>query len=327
MTNTPSEIAALAYIGVRSDRLDDWEHFANDLLGMQQVDQGGKLRSYRMDDRKQRLLIDGTADGQEFFGWEVVHRPDLDHLAARLESAGHRVEWGCRTLAAARMVSDLITFEDPSGYRIEVCWKPELTDEPFIPGRPIAGFKTGQMGMGHAVLHTDRIDAMLNFYRDVLRFGVSDFGLKPYPLYFFHVNSRHHSFAIVGSGRRGMHHFMIELLSLDDVGQGYDLAGLEEGRLAYTLGRHTNDWMTSFYAHSPSRFFVEYGWGAREVDPVNWETHQTYDGPSFWGHERLYLEEEEAKRLRDMRLAAAAAGKRAMDFNPCPWANSVIARG
>ncbi len=99
--------------------------------------------------------------------------------------------------------------------------------------------------MGHVVLNVDSIDRLLPFYRDVLGFGVSDYGLEPYPLYFFHVNARHHSFAMVGSGRSSIHHFMVELFSLDDVGQGYDLAQLEPGRVAYTLGRHTNDHMTS----------------------------------------------------------------------------------
>jgi hypothetical protein len=58
----------------------------------------------------------------------------------------------------------------------------------------------------------------------LLGFRVTDYGLKPYKLYFFHLNGRHHSFAMVGTGRQGMHHFMVELMSLDDVGQGYDLA-------------------------------------------------------------------------------------------------------
>ena len=33
-----------------------------------------------------------------------------------------------------------------------------------------------------------------------------------------------------------------------------------------TLGRHSNDYMTSFYIHSPSHFFVEYGWSGRAID-------------------------------------------------------------
>ena len=81
--------------------------------------------------------------------------------------------------------------------------------------------------------------------------------------------------------------------------------------MAYTLGRHTNDWMTSFYSHTPSGFFVEYGWGGRVIDPATWQPHETFDGPSFWGHERLHMPPEERARLREMRLAAAARGVRA----------------
>ena len=122
--------------------------------------------------------------------------------------------------------------------------------------------------MGHVVLNVEDVEPLVPFYRDVLGFHVSDFGLKPYGLYFFHVNGRHHSFAMVGSGRKALHHFMVELGSLDDVGQGYDLAQLEDGRVVYTLGRHTNDHMTSFYVNTPSGFFIEYGWGGRIIDPA-----------------------------------------------------------
>jgi 2,3-dihydroxybiphenyl 1,2-dioxygenase len=319
------EIIALAYIGVRSDRLEDWRSFAGGLLGMQEIDRGGGLQAWRMDDRKQRLVVDSRDSGQEFFGWEVGAKADLDTLAARLEAAGHRVQRGSRDLAAARHVSDLIVTHDPTGYRLELCWNPAVADTPFVPGRPISGFKTGPLGMGHAVLHVTDTDAMLLFYRDILGFQVTDYGLTPYPLYFFHVNGRHHSFAMVGSGRTGIHHFMVEMCSLDDVGQGYDLAGLQDGRVAYTLGRHTNDWMTSFYAHAPSGFFVEYGWGAREIDPATWEPHETFDGPSYWGHERLYLPPDQAARLREMRLDAARRGQRAGGDPPCAWAANALA--
>jgi hypothetical protein len=52
-----AELTALGYIGVRSTRLDDWGAFATRLLGMQQVDCAGAVRAFRMDDRKQRLIV------------------------------------------------------------------------------------------------------------------------------------------------------------------------------------------------------------------------------------------------------------------------------
>ncbi|MCZ4291722.1 VOC family protein [Hoeflea alexandrii] len=320
-------LSSLGYIGIRSSRTDEWSTFATKLLGMQQIDRGAGSRAFRMDDRKQRLLVtdDGT-EGLDFMGWEVSSPEALDALAGRLENAGVAVRLEAAGLANQRLVSQLISFKDPDGNHLEVFCKPEIASDPFVPGRPISGFKTGSLGMGHAVLHVENIDALLPFYRDLLGFKVSDYGMTPYKLYFFHINGRHHSFAMVGSGRRGMHHFMVELQSLDDVGQGYDLAQQEKDRLAYTLGRHSNDHMMSFYANSPSGFFIEYGWGAREVDPDTWEPHETFDGPSYWGHERVHLPEDSPVRIkmREMRLDAAARGMRAPDPVPnCAWLDSL----
>lgn len=319
------EVTALAYVGIASDRTEEWRAFAGGLLGMQQVDRGGGLSAWRMDDRRQRLFVDARPGAETIFGWEVESAAALDAVAARLERAGVAVARAPAALVQERLVEALAWFRDPAGNRVELCLRPARTDSPFRPGRPITGFRTGPLGMGHAVLNVEDPQAMVGFYRDILGFRVSDYGQQPYPLYFFHINGRHHSFAVVGSGRNGIHHFMVECLSLDDVGQGHDLAALEEGRLAYTLGRHSNDWMTSFYAHSPSGFFVEYGWGGRVIDPATWEPVETTEGPSLWGHERLYLDEPGRTRLREMRLKAARDGLRAESTPPCLWAESLRA--
>ncbi len=322
-------LTGLGYIGVRSARLDDWSSYATGLLGMQQVDRAGAVRAYRMDDRKQRLIVtedEGKGEGLGFLGWEVADAAALDALAARLDAHGTEVCRASRALADERHVADLIVFHDPAGNRLEAFHGPAVATDPFRPGRPISGFRTGPLGMGHAVLNVVDVEPLLPFYRDLLGFHVTDYGLRPYKLYFFHINGRHHSFAMVGSGKQGLHHFMVELYSLDDVGQGYDLAQLEDGRVAYTLGRHTNDHVTSFYSHTPSGFFIEYGWGGRVIDPATWQPHETHDGPSFWGHERLYMEPEQRARLREMRLSAAARGVRAPGSIPdCPWLDAVIA--
>jgi 2,3-dihydroxybiphenyl 1,2-dioxygenase len=322
--SAPCLLRSLGYVGVRSRSLDDWSEFAVGLLGMEQVERATPSRAFRMDDLSQRLFVDGAGDeGLGVLGWEVAMRADLETLAALLDAHGVAVAWGSKALADERHVAELLVFHDPVGTRLEVFHTPEIADRPFKPGRPISGFRTGPMGMGHAVMHVETVDAALPFYRGLLGFHVSDYSLDPLHIYFFHLNERHHSFALVGSGRKGLHHFMVELGALDDVGQGYDLAQMQADRLAYTLGRHSNDYMTSFYAKTPSGFFVEYGWGGRIIDPATWQPHETFDGPSFWGHERLYLPDKERARLREARLDAAARGVRApMEVN-CPWLESI----
>jgi 2,3-dihydroxybiphenyl 1,2-dioxygenase len=331
-------LRALGYAGFGSDHLEDWRQFGTHLVGLQAVERGNAQLSFRMDDRKQRIVIDrAMGEGARFFGWEVADAPALDALGAQLESAGVAVTAEPQTLADARRVRALISFRDPAGNRLEAFYGAEIDDTPFKPGRSISGFRTGPLGLGHVVLTVEKIDAVMPFYVEVLGFRLSDYIEKPFRAYFFHVNPRHHSLALIETGKNGMHHLMVELFSLDDVGQSYDVALREENRVSVTLGRHTNDFMTSFYAKTPSSFMVECGWGGRQIDPANWQPAEMTDGPSLWGHERVWLPEKDREVAREMRMRAAAAGRRApvqvMEGNyklmsgTCAWWDEVSGKG
>ena len=104
---------------------------------------------------------------------------------------------------------------------------------------------------------------------------------------------------------------MVELFSLDDVGQCYDLAlGERRSCIGVTLGRHINDEVTSFYSNSPSGFMFEYGWGGRVIDVDNWQTEEVTWGPSMWGHDRMWMTPEKRAEARELRIEAAATGLR-----------------
>ena len=323
-------VQALGYVGIRAKKLDDWSTYGTELLGLQRVDKSETTLAFRMDDRKQRIIVD--ADGGEgigFFGWEVDSPATLDALARRLEQSRIQAWAGSRALAEERRVKDLIVFDDPSGNRVEVFHGGETTSDPFLPGRSISGFRTGPLGLGHVVLHVAQVDPMLAFYRDILGFHLSDYYSHPFTAFFLHANPRHHSLAFIQTGKSAVHHIMMELFSFDDVGQGYDLAIAEEGRLATTLGRHTSDFLTSFYTWTPSGFMVEYGWGGRLIDPATWRASERKEGPSMWGHERTWLSPEQRTDARKLRLGLADAGYRrpvqVMEGNyqlapgVCPW--------
>lgn len=309
-------LRSLGYVGITTEHLEDWSGFASRLLGMQVAERAGSSLTLRTDSRAQRLFVEPGPDRVSVMGWEVADAASLAALAARLSNAGHPTIAGSRALAAQRCVQDLIVSHDPIGNRLEFFHGAAEAPTPFTPGRSISGFRTGELGLGHAVLTVKSLELVLPYYTELLEFRLSDYALRPFKAFFFHLNSRHHSFAAVETGADGFHHLMVELTSLDDVGQAYDLAQLEEGRVGVTLGRHTNDFMTSFYARSPSGFLIEYGWGGRSIDPDNWQPLECDYGPSFWGHERSWLSEEKRKEALELRLAAAARGLRAPDFVP-----------
>lgn len=304
-------IVALGYLGIGGADLDEWRGFAGGLLGMQVAARDASGLSMRMDERAQRLFVERARDsGPCVFGWEVADADALDALGARLEAAGVAVRAEPGSLADSRQVTALISFRDPLGNRLEAFHGAYTVGEAFEPGRAISGFRTGSLGLGHAVLVDPEVARALPFYRDVLRFGLSDYVRQPFNAWFMHVNPRHHSLALIESARSGLHHFMIEHWSLDDVGQGYDLALERPDGVGQTLGRHTNDFMTSFYANSPSGFLVEVGWGGRLVDPLNWQPVEMTDGPSLWGHDRYWLPPGDRVRARQTVLDTGRRGVR-----------------
>ena len=312
MTQLNSPIKALGYLGIQATSLDPWSDYATQFVGLQAGPRSVDRLQLRMDDRAHRLTVHKGASnkGINYFGWELEDATAMNQLAASLEQAGVAVTVGDSSLRQQRGVRDLIVFADPAGNRLEAFYGAELAPAAFVPGRSISGFRSGALGMGHAVLTVTQVEPLLKFYQQVLGFGMSDYILQPFKAYFMHVNGRHHALALIETGTAGVHHIMLEMLGLDDVGQAYDLALGEADRIGTTLGRHTNDFMTSFYARTPSDFMVEIGWGGRVIDPANWQPFEVTAGPSMWGHDRNWLPPDARVQARDLRLRVAAQGMR-----------------
>lgn len=288
---TRSAIAALGYVGIEVSDVARWTDFATRILGLQGLQRGDGTVDLRMDDYASRLrLVEGLADDLAYAGWEVPDAVALAAVAERLRGAGHDVRDGDAALCADRQVAGLIGFEDPEGNAHEAFYGPlQRTEQPFVSPNGTR-FKTGRQGLGHIVLRCRDLAAMLAFFCDVLDFRVSDhiqtelIPGRPIKLTFLRCNGRHHSLALapVRSPRRIVH-LMVEAQSIDDVGRALDRCFAEKIHLSFSLGRHSNDEMLSFYPLSPSGFDIEFGWGGLEVDDETWHV-LTHNTTSAWGH-------------------------------------------
>src|SRR5215471_8634045 len=229
-----ASVTQLGYLGLSVRDVDQWEQFAAQVLGLQPNgrDPDGSL-FLRMDEYHHRFVVHPTGkDDLAYIGWEVAGEEEVDEMAKRLKQAGVAVTPGTSDEADARRVAGLIKFADPSGIPSEIFYGPlVIFDKPFHSPRPISGFKTGEQGLGHLVVCVDDYERSIEFYRDVLGMRISDFvNLSPAPnlkikVAFFHCNPWHHTIAfgkLPGASRR-LHHFMLQLESLNDVGTAYDL--------------------------------------------------------------------------------------------------------
>jgi 2,3-dihydroxybiphenyl 1,2-dioxygenase len=315
MSSSAVPLAGLAYLGVAADDLDAWRRFAATILGVQPDEPDDRSLVLRIDAKQTRLLIEqgpvGVNNGCRYIGWLLAPGVEIDAAAARLEQLGVAYRTGTPAECARRAVDRMIWFTDPLGNRVECCsGHRDAVDAPVFT-RPLAGFKTGDLGLGHVVLLAQQPDVVISFYQRVLGFRLSDTAERPFEAAFMHVNPRHHSLAIIRGERDALHHLMVEMLSFDDVGQAYDLVHHRKVQIGASLGRHSNDYMTSFYVMTPSRFMLEIGWGGRLVDMDNWTPEVLTCGPSLWGHERTWLPERTRRDAEQMRLQAATDGLKA----------------
>jgi 2,3-dihydroxybiphenyl 1,2-dioxygenase len=181
----------------------------------------------------------------------------------------------------------MVKFES-GGLTFELTYGPAIVyASPFHPGRPISGFKTGDLGMGHIVLRSSNQEETVRLLTEALGFRLSDYVSS---MVFLHCNPRHHTIAIQplnpNAQLKKMWHFMLETNSLDDVGLGFDAASRSETPPATTIGKHMNDHMVSYYVTTPSGFEVEYGWGGRLIDDSTWQVVRHVSG-DIWGHRSL----------------------------------------
>lgn len=284
-----SEVIALGYVGTTAPDLAEFEEFATSALGMQVVAGSGPERlQLRIDERAWRIAVEPGDGGLAYCGWEVASGIELLQLKNRLEALGIPVKEDT-ALAKERGVNGLLLCQDPDGNQLEFFHGAFIPRDPFtspLGRRFVTGHRTpGDLGLGHIGMMFLDQPAAQAFYMDVLGFRLSDtiFGTP-----FVHVNPRHHSLVIgqANTARRpaGLHHIMVEVEDLDMVGYALDtVRERTSDTVSLSLGKHTNDRMTSFYVKTPGGFDLEYGFGGVHIDDSVW-TSASYNAISFWGH-------------------------------------------
>lgn len=281
-------VKQLGYVGFGVKDVDAWTDLMVNVLGFAKSEGEDEIVRFRMDDRTYRVAVapSGT-DDIEYIGLELSDFDELARLVTSLDADGVEVAAAPESLAAQRRVQKLFVVTDPDGLRIELYAGALVTSDPFVPGRPIHGFKTGELGLGHVVLRVRDRDKSEEFYKK-LGLRVSDYGSGR--LVFMRCNPRHHSVALMPNelapGTPRIAHLMIEMNSLDDVGTALDLCLDGKAPVSKSLGKHVNDYSVSFYLNTPSGFEVEYAYGGRLVDEATWSMGR-YSMRDVWGHRSI----------------------------------------
>ncbi len=285
-----SDILELGYITVGVADRTAFKQFATELVGCQIGEDNERETLLRNDWCAYRIrVLDNAANDMLALGWCVTNEAALREFETRLKSLGLNPVRGSPEEAAARRVHHFISVRDPDGNAVEV-----FAGLRLVPGHhfrsplPIAGFKTGDEGMGHVGVWTDNLERAVAFYRDMMGMRITDSVESPrLRAVFLRCNHRQHTLALVqtpapGVIPRRLHHIEFEMLEMDDVGRAYDLAE-QRNIVMITLGKHPAEQALSFYMYTPAGFGFELSWGGIKI--LNEATPETWhDDKSFWGH-------------------------------------------
>jgi 2,3-dihydroxybiphenyl 1,2-dioxygenase len=290
-----SDLKSLGYITISTKDIDRWRQFAFGVLGFAEGKGPDSSALYlRMDERAARIIIvPGETDRVVTVGWEVRDHAALQRVKAALDGAGVAFKELSVQEADARRVEEVITFEDPAGTTLEVFHSAVLDHSPVVT--PFgAKFVTGDQGLGHVVVPATDPNGLVDFYTEVLGFRSrgafrvplpAEFG--PIRVRFLGINARHHSLAICPAMHQqdpGLVHVMVEVDTLDAVGQALDRVTTDGFLVSSTLGRHTNDKMVSFYVRAPGDWDIEFGTDGMRVDETYY-TAEEITADSYWGHQ------------------------------------------
>jgi 3,4-dihydroxy-9,10-secoandrosta-1,3,5(10)-triene-9,17-dione 4,5-dioxygenase len=215
-------ISGLAYVVAETTDLAQWKRYAEGVLGMMTAPSPDGGLYVRMDERQFRFAVQpGARDAYVVSGWEVPGRADFDDALRILREAGVEVTQGDAAQCRLRCVQQVAGFADPSGNRHELVWGFRSDFAHFASPAGVSRFVTGNIGMGHTVLPAPEFEKTVEFFTQVMGFGLSDLmNFQPagpdgpnLPIHFFHCNNaRHHSLALAGFPvESGCVHVMVEV--------------------------------------------------------------------------------------------------------------------
>lgn len=280
-------ISTLSYLVVEASDLATWKSFA-ERLGFQVVESNAQELHLRMDQQSYRMIVsEGNLDDLKALGWAFPNKESLSAYVVQLQQQGLNIQQADESLLAQRHAEALFILQDLNGIQHEFATGLTSGVNAFKSPLLNSKFLTDE-GFGHVLVTTQDKAGSLDFYQ---RIGLSiTEEIAPgivIDATFMHVNQRHHSFtfAPMPPEMKRLHHLMVEVSAVDDVGLAYDRCNEAKDPMAMTLGKHPNDEMFSFYVQSPSGFAIEVGHGGKLIDYQNWET-ESFSKLSSWGHKQ-----------------------------------------
>jgi 2,3-dihydroxy-p-cumate/2,3-dihydroxybenzoate 3,4-dioxygenase len=273
------DLQRVCYVRLGTRDLDGATRFATDVLGLEIGEVGRGAVYFKSDEREHTLCYLEGDPREQAVAFEVGSRAALSAAASELERLGHAVRPGTPGEAEARKVRDFIAFDDPSGNRIELVWRPAHSGVRYHGERD-----AGITGFSHVGLCTTDAARDEAFWTQVCNARVSD-RVGDAPL--LRINEVHHSIALFPTDHPGIQHINHQVESADDVMRSHRFLSERQVRIVFGPGRHPSSSAKFLYFEGPDGMVFEYSSGVKMIaDELLYRERQlSFDPKGFceWG--------------------------------------------
>ena len=249
------DLQCVCYVRLGTRDIEGASRFATDVLGLE-INEAVKGAVYFKSDQREHTLcyVEGDPSDQAV-GFEVGSRAALAAAASELERLGYAVHAGRPGEADARKVREFIAFNDPSGNRIELVWRPAYSGTRYHGVRD-----AGITGFSHVGLCTTDAARDEAFWTEVCNARVSD-RVGDAPL--LRINEVHHSIAMFPARHPGIQHINHQVESADDVMRSYRFLSERQTKIVFGPGRHPSSSARFLYFLGPDGMVFEYSSGVK----------------------------------------------------------------
>lgn len=284
----------IGYLVIQSQKLDEWQRFFHDGIGLHESERNAEHLAYRFDHHERRIMVEkGKREDISALGIHVQSDEAMTEVLNRLSENGVEVLATCGEESHKRGVNSFFSFTGPKGLTIELYRSPRLSTLPL--DMKVSGIVTGDSGMGHLAITSRTPETMLGFWREIFDARVSDYidekiaGVE-LDITFLRFNERHHSIAVASTKgvrldpiRTQAQHVNLVADTMDDLVGAFRRLKQLGFEMAHEIGQHPNDKELSFYVITPSGFEWELGFDALKVNENDWAVER-FKGISLWGH-------------------------------------------
>ena len=269
----------VSYVRLGTRDIEGAIRFATDVLGLEIAEVSKGAVYFKSDEREHTLCYCEGDPHDQAVAFEVGSRVALSAAASELERLGHPVHAGTPGEAEARKVREFIAFNDPTGNRIELVWRPAYSGARYHGTRD-----AGITGFSHIGLCTTDAARDEAFWTQVCNARVSD-RVGDAPL--LRINEVHHSIAMFPTDRAGIQHINHQVDSADDVMRSFRFLKERQVRIVFGPGRHPSSSARFLYFEGPDGMVFEYSSGVKMIaDELLYRERQlTFDPAGFceWG--------------------------------------------